>query len=353
MLKLDAPGRDITVNAVDEVFTEVSAEDDYGLRQVEIVWSVNGGAERSVALLSAASGRRPKQTSGSHTFYLEEEELEPGDFISYYARATDDRNAAEPQETATDIFFMQIMPFRRDYSQAPSGGGGGGGGPQVQLAERQRQIVTATFKIARDQDDMRPSQVAEDLEMLAMMQSELRQQTMGAAAQMGSAGQGDMLLAVEYLRTAAGEMERAEARLGEQDAKQALEPEQRALQQLQRLQAMMREMQIALGQAGGGGGGGDLQQIAEALDFDTDELQNQYESVQRQRQETAGNQVDEALQRLTELGAPATAGDRASAGPGFAAATGPGWRRQPATDRRAGRGAGATARAPGSGAVAR
>ena len=70
--------------------------------------------------------------SAGHTIYLEELGLKPGDFVSYYAKATD-TDAVQGAKTATsDIYFVQIRPFRKDYkpaqSQAMGGGGGGGGG---------------------------------------------------------------------------------------------------------------------------------------------------------------------------------------------------------------------------------
>src|SRR6185295_16290603 len=42
------PGRDSKVLSVDEVYTEAKAEDDYGISKLELVYSVNGSAEKSV-----------------------------------------------------------------------------------------------------------------------------------------------------------------------------------------------------------------------------------------------------------------------------------------------------------------
>jgi hypothetical protein len=156
------PGRDAQVTAIEEVFTEVEAEDDFGLSRLELVYSVNGAPEETVTL---HRGRRAlERLSAGHTFFLEEQELEPGDFISYYARATDNRAVPGPQETSTDIYFMQIRPFDRAYRQAAEGGmPGGGGGGQGTLSLQQRQIVAATFKLKRDRERLERGQFEEDV----------------------------------------------------------------------------------------------------------------------------------------------------------------------------------------------
>ena len=70
------PGRDTAPSPIEEVFVEASAEDDYGVEDLELVYSVNGGAEKTVKLFDG-SKRLPKVTAG-HTFYLEELDVEAG-----------------------------------------------------------------------------------------------------------------------------------------------------------------------------------------------------------------------------------------------------------------------------------
>ena len=58
------------VSSVEEVFTEVVAEDDYGVQKVELVYSVNGAAEQTRPLHNATTRRTPDVSAG-HTFLLE------------------------------------------------------------------------------------------------------------------------------------------------------------------------------------------------------------------------------------------------------------------------------------------
>ena len=86
------PGRDTTAKPVEEVFAEVRADDDFGVKQLQMFYSVNGGAEKTITLFGGAKPL-PEVTAG-HTIYLEELGLKPGDFVSYYAKATDNDGPA-------------------------------------------------------------------------------------------------------------------------------------------------------------------------------------------------------------------------------------------------------------------
>ena len=45
------PGRDTTASPVEEVFAEIRADDDFGVKQLELFYSVNGGTEKTIHLL--------------------------------------------------------------------------------------------------------------------------------------------------------------------------------------------------------------------------------------------------------------------------------------------------------------
>ena len=124
------PGRDTTATAIEEVFIEARADDDFGLHSLDLVYSVNGVAEESVNLFNSggAGDNALKEVSAGHTFFLEELELEPGDFLSYYARATDRNLLQENDDVKSDLYFIQIRRYSTDFRQQQSQGGGGGMG---------------------------------------------------------------------------------------------------------------------------------------------------------------------------------------------------------------------------------
>src|SRR5207344_2793691 len=109
-----------------------------------------GGADQVVNLF-ASKGEKPKEISAGHTFFLEEYDLQPGDVVTYYGKAVDSRN---PSNTvSTDIYFIEVRPFGRQYTQGQQGGGGGGGGGGGQqddasaLSKRERDMIVATDRL--------------------------------------------------------------------------------------------------------------------------------------------------------------------------------------------------------------
>ncbi|MBM3771491.1 MAG: DUF4175 domain-containing protein [Acidimicrobiia bacterium] len=303
------PGRDTSANPVEEVFAEVKADDDYGVKNVQMFYSVNGGPEKTIGLFG---GSKPLQeVTATHTIYLEELGLKAGDFVSYYAKASDNDGVRGAKTTTSDIYFVEIRPFRKDYKPAQSmagGGGGGGGGQEVgQLSRQQREIVSATFNIVRDRAKMTAEKFRENTVFLTLAQARLREQVEELSEKMNS--RLDVVdpafkTIAEALPKAAAEMKLAEGELKGQKAKEALSPEQRALKLLQDAEQNY-EMQVAMNQQGGGGGGGGQNQLAEDLadlfELEMDKLANQYEMQQRAEQQGGDRQVDELVEKLKEL----------------------------------------------------
>ncbi len=303
------PGRDTTASAIEEVFVEARADDDFGLLSLDLVYSVNGGPEETVGLFDGQDSAL-REISAGHTFFLEELDLEPGDFVSYYARATDRNLAQEDQDVKSDLYFLQIRAFSRDYrsstSQGGMGGAGGVGTDPRALSEAQREIVAGTFNVVRDRGDYTDEEYRENLVFLTLAQGGLREQVETLLRRMNSRvmpADPEFRSIGEMLPQAVEAMREAEAELQGQDAPGALPPEQRALQFLQRAEEAYEEVLVSMG--GGGGGGGGRSQAAEDLadlfELELDKLQNQYETLQRGQQQQADETLDEMMERLREL----------------------------------------------------
>jgi hypothetical protein len=302
------PGRDTQASPVEELFLEARADDDYGVKSLQLFYSANGAPPKMVPLFS---GPRPlTEVSAGHTIYLEELGLKAGDFVSYYAKATD-TDAVKGAKTATsDIYFVQIRPFKKDYKPAQSqamGGGGGGGGQQVgELSRQQREIVAATFNVVRDKPKLKPEKFRENVVFLNLAQAKLREQVEDLVgkltARMGAVDPGFNKIA-EVLPKAVVEMKSAETELKGLKADNALSPEQRALKLLQQAEEQY-ELQVSMQNGGGGGGGGQGQMaedLADLFELELDKLANQYEMQQRAEQQQNDHTVDELVERLKEL----------------------------------------------------
>ena len=309
------PGRDTTASAIEEVFIEARADDDFGLHSLDLVYSVNGGAEESVSLFNSggAGDNALREVSAGHTFFLEELELEPGDFLSYYAQATDRNLLQENEDVKSDLYFIQIRRYSSDFRQQQSQGGGAGmgagagGADARELSRSQREIISATFNLIRDREDYTAEEFQENVVFLTLAQGRLREQVETLIRRMNSRvmpADPAFRTIQEILPRAAEAMREAENALQEQDVDGALPHEQRSLQFLQRAEEAYEEVMVTMGGGGGGGGGGNAQaaeDLADLFELELDKMRNQYETLQRGQQQRADETIDELMERLREL----------------------------------------------------
>jgi hypothetical protein len=299
-IAITRPDHDFKASPIEEVTVAVSASDDFGLRGVDLHYSVNGGAEKTVSLLDAKGA---KTANGSTVISLEDFKVEPGDIVSLYASARDPR-----QTTNTDMFFIEAQPFERNYTQLQAIGGGipGEQGDQNQLSERQKEIITATWNQVKGNGAKASD--AENAAFLAATESKLRDQANSMAdrmkaRQMEESGESFKTFVAD-MEQAAGSMSPAAAKLRIAKWQDALAPEQKALQYLLRAEAVFRDIQVAFGQSGGGGSGisGATRDMQGIFDLELDTEKNQYEGVrQSQSADARQRQMDDALQKLEQL----------------------------------------------------
>ncbi|MEX2470575.1 MAG: DUF4175 family protein, partial [Gemmatimonadota bacterium] len=310
-IRFTRPGRDMPASPIEEVYLEMEAIDDYGVGDVRLVYSVNGGPEDTVAVFGT-SGPPLAEVSAGHTLYLEEWMLEPGDLVSYYALVRDNRGPGTRRVVASDMFFLNVRPFERAYREAEQQGGGQGGGQQpgaeTALSEMQRQIISATFNLIRQQDSYSAEEFAENVVSVALAQERLRGQVQTLLERMGNRGLNEVdpgfrdVSAV--LPQASEAMTRAHGLLDEQELREAIPAEQEALRFLQQAEETYERYVTQQEQGGGGGGGGGspaADDLADLFELELDKLQNQYETVRRGQQQQADAQVDELLEQLQEL----------------------------------------------------
>ena len=327
-LKILKPGRDWKATSIEEVTAEFSANDDFGLRSVKLHYAVNGFDQPAINL---GGGSGQKQFSGSHVFSLEDMGdpvvemvveakasdsplplpappvgLIAGDLVSYYAVASDGKN-----ETRTDIYFIEIQPFDRSFSQSQQAGGQGGGQQQQrdEISRRQKEIIVATWNLIKERDakdGRKPAELRESASMLAELQATLMTQaaTLVERTRARQLTEGDPKFKqfVEYLETAADFMKPAADALAAYKLDDAVRPEQQALQYLLRAEAIFTDIQISMTRNGGGGGGGGASRdLAEMFELEMDLEKNQYETGGGSAGEQVEQEIDDAFKKLEEL----------------------------------------------------
>lgn len=269
------PAGDRGVTRLEEVDIEAQADDDRGIARLELVYAVRGGPEQSIAL-----DVPPHATTvnARHTLFLEDLDLQPGDFVSYYVRARDLTRTARANEGRSDLFFLDVRPYEQEFSlaQSQSMSGSGYGGALDELVNKQRQVVVATWKLDRRADaanGTRPSDGARgagsvrDIRAVARTEADLkslveqtastfRESTMRDPRRRapGAAPGGQARPEEDAMTAAADAMGRAGAALEALKTAGALPPEMEALNHLLKAQADIRRRQLSTSQSAGSAG---------------------------------------------------------------------------------------------------
>ncbi len=302
-VKILKPGRDPHVSPIEELPVRITAADDFGVKGLDLHYSVNGGDEKVVPLLKA---KNSKEAEGGTTLYFENLKVAPGDLVSFYATAKDAKVT-----TKSEMVFAQAEPFDFKFSQSQQAGGGGGGGAGNQsddISQRQKQIIAATFNETKEAKSR--AALAEDAKFLSGLQAKLGEQAQVLAERMSSREMGssgpEFQQFSKLMTQASSDMGTAVEQLRPGKWHDALVPEQKALGSLLRAEALFRDIQVAFGQSGGGGGGasGAQRDLARMFDLELDTTKNQYETGQSSSSDSgsdAQKAMDEAYERLQAL----------------------------------------------------
>ena len=167
------PAADRSVTRLEEVDVEAEAEDDYGIDRLDLVYGVRGGAEKVVPLNIA---RRTANVSGRHTLFLEDLDVQPGDFVSYYVRARDLTRGTRANEARSDIFFLEVKPYEQEFALAQSQGGmpSAGRNSLDDLVTAQKEIVVATWKLDRRTQTAKGAKSEQDIRSISRAEAELK-----------------------------------------------------------------------------------------------------------------------------------------------------------------------------------
>ncbi len=309
------PAGDQQITPLEEVAIEARAEDDHGISRFELVYAVAGRAPKVVPFPRAGGS----ELSRSATLTLAAEDLgvQPGDVITYYARARDVGRGKRSTETRSDMFFLEVRPFSEEFVLAQSQAMSGMASEQLEtLVAAQKEIINATWNIER-RAASGAGRSAADVTAIAAAQAELRGRAERIASRTGR-GRGlirfpQQVSSPRQLRGGAGApdpvagaisaMTRAIGQLEDQRTGEALPHEMAALQGLLQAQAEIRRREVAQQAGASMGGLGRQGQDLSAL-FDK-ELQRQQRTNYETRSQTetrADKEAGEsALDKIREL----------------------------------------------------
>ena len=153
--ELVSPDGDYLATDVASVPITFEVTDDFGLDSVKMSLEMPGHQPDEMAI-PVEKGTKSKRFT--HTLELEEYDLTVGDSILFYAEATDiDTGSAVAHRTSSsEVYFIEIRPYRQYWHPKPGGGGGAGGGGAVakllDILEYTRAILKKTWVISNKSD---------------------------------------------------------------------------------------------------------------------------------------------------------------------------------------------------------
>lgn len=144
-LELYAPADELDVEGRKRIELAYTAEDDYGLTEIALVWDAGAGTKpgRKVVLGSvdqrrAAQGQRRaaqghrRAAQGRLLWDLAEVDLRPGARVEYYLEATDNDDVLGPNLTRSKSYYLRVFSPRERHEQ---------------LIDRQEQLFERMVKV--------------------------------------------------------------------------------------------------------------------------------------------------------------------------------------------------------------
>jgi hypothetical protein len=227
-VRITDPGSDLRVTKVDVVPLQIEAAANQALKKVDWFSTINGAGETPHELPLPAE---PRYAVYQPTVYLDELRLADWDVMTYYAKA----NTEKDNSFASDIYFLEVRPFREDILKMP----GGEGGQAYQclselsmLISRQQHVIRQTHQHLQKPQEQENLQ-AQDRKKLSEAEADLRDSTQHLYAQMAGRMEnkpiGD---ALDNLAKAEKSLDRASQLLGDNVMNEAQNRERRALAEL-------------------------------------------------------------------------------------------------------------------------
>ena len=179
-VSFNRPGRDTSASPIEEVFVEANAEDDFGIRDLELVYSVNGGPEKVVKLFDGTK-RLPEVDGRPHVLSRGARRAAG----RRRARTTRARPTTAPAARSRRPAICISCAFvrsrrtsvRRSRRAAAVAVAAAVAGQVEALSEQQRQIISATFNVQRDRKKVNADKLRENSKVVGAVA--------GAAARAG------------------------------------------------------------------------------------------------------------------------------------------------------------------------
>jgi len=160
-VKIAFPRGDQRVSRLEEMQLQAQVSDDFGVLKYGVGFGVAGQDPQFLEM--GAEARANEKRQFTNMISMEKLGVEVDQVVSYFAWADDYGPDGEVRRTFSDMYFAEVRPFDEIFRADQSGEGEnannnqrqqgqqGGGNQNTRLAELQKEIVVATWKLQRDQ----------------------------------------------------------------------------------------------------------------------------------------------------------------------------------------------------------
>jgi hypothetical protein len=318
------PARDIEASPLEEIDLKATVWDDFGIPRAGVTYSLAGRSPVEAVLVEQVAGKNRQEMA--HSVPLENLQAEPDELVAYYFWAEDLGPDGQVRRTLGDMYFAEVRHFEEIYRQGEAQPGGQQSGNRQQqgqnqgqgananaaqeLAELQKQIINATWKvIRREVAEKLTASFADDVSQLAESQQQaLSQATALAERVTDNESRGHVERVTQAMRSALTHLEEARDDVAREPLPNALIHEQAASQALLKLRAREHEItrqqqqQQQPGQQANQGRSAQQRQQLEQLDLKEDENRYETQRMAQSQQETSTDREDrQVLNRLREL----------------------------------------------------
>jgi hypothetical protein len=227
-VRITDPARDLQVTKVDVVPLHIEAAATDPLQKVGWSSSINGRSETNHALPAPPE---PRFAAYEPLVYLDEMRLADWDVVTYYAKANTDKL----NSFASEVYFLEVRPFREDILKLP----GGEGGQAYQclneltaLITRQQHVIRQTHQHVQSPPPQ-PNLEVQDRLKLAEAETDLGASTKHLYAKMATEMENKPIgEALDQLAKAEGELNQASKALTDNVFPDAQNRERSALAEL-------------------------------------------------------------------------------------------------------------------------
>jgi hypothetical protein len=306
------PARDRTVTSLEEVDIQARAEDDYGIDRLDLIYSVRGGPEKAIPL---SVPRSATSVEAAHTLYLEDLDVKPGDFVSYYVKARDRTRGTRPNETRSDIFFLEVKPFEQDFVLAHNQSSGAGTKSLDDLVAAQKDVVVATWKLDRRAEAASGVKSEPDIRAVGRAETELKARVEETASSFRNSAMrdprrpgrseappaGQTLPEEDAMTAAVAAMGKAVASLDALKTSDALPPELQALDALLKAQGVVRKREVGNQQASSGATASNRTNVDMSSLFDKELQRQQQTNYEAPSIDPQRDQPNSTLDKIRDL----------------------------------------------------